>query len=79
VGKERTRSSVSVRMARYNVERRGRTPVSLHGWRTIVERREHGRGATRMSSGGERKSMEGFGCRGSVEAVRRGPKSRARM
>jgi hypothetical protein len=31
------------------------------------------------SSGGERKSTEGFGCRGSVEAVRRGSKSRARM
>jgi hypothetical protein len=28
VGKERTRSSVSVRMARYDGERRGRTPAS---------------------------------------------------
>jgi hypothetical protein len=69
VGKERTRSSVSVRLARYDVERRGRTPVSLHGWRTIDERREHGRGATRTSSGdGVRTTRRGRSSRGAARS-----------
>jgi hypothetical protein len=56
VGKERTRSSVSVRMARYDGERRGRTPASLHGWRAIDKWRCHGHGVLRgwRSSGRER-------------------------
>ena len=47
MGKERTRPSVSVRMARYDGERRGRTPASLHGWRAIDERRGHDHGVLR--------------------------------
>jgi hypothetical protein len=64
VGKERTRSSVSVRVARYDGERRGRTPASLHGWRAFDERREFQRGSTdggRSTNGvGTARAEEGF-------------------
>jgi hypothetical protein len=46
-----------------------RIPVRLHGWRTIDERREHGRGATRMSSGdGVRTARRGRSSRGAVRS-----------
>jgi hypothetical protein len=46
--------------------------VRLHGWRTIDERREHGRGATRTSSGdGVRTARHGSSSRDVAQTVRR--------
>jgi hypothetical protein len=49
-----------------------RIPVRLHGWRTIDERREHGRGATQTSSGdGVRIARRGRSSWGATRTVRR--------